>query len=134
MNDNPEGAADGAADDGTKGTTTMAFRLPHALAAQVRAVSDQAGITPSRFIHDVIEASFKNGTVVLTPPPPIPPKMESLSDEVHRLFASVSNNFNQLTKRVHFDHLNGLVSDKTYATVNTQLGILIRVLEARLPP
>ncbi|KRB83464.1 hypothetical protein [Noviherbaspirillum sp. Root189] len=108
--------------------------MPAALAAQVHDACERSGKSPSRLIREVLEAAFKDEKLVITPPPAIPAKMYRITNDMHRLFASVSNNMNQMTRRLNYDHLNRLVSDKTYAAVNDQLAILIRVLESRLPP
>ncbi|WP_151638094.1 MULTISPECIES: hypothetical protein [Noviherbaspirillum] len=133
-----EGPADGPTDEEmaalNQSTVTVACRMPKWLLAEVADKSAEAEITVSRFVRDAVEAAIENKTIVINPRPAIPPKMKVMNHELHRLFASVSNNCNQLARRVHYDHLNKQITDKTYAAVAEQLAILIRVLEARLPP
>ncbi|WP_194726470.1 hypothetical protein [Noviherbaspirillum malthae] len=115
-------------------SSVVACRLPKPLHDKVMAACKAGGMSASRFVRETLQAAFDKGQVIIKPPSPVPAKMKVLTRDMHRLYASVSNNTNQIAKRVHFDHLNDRCSDKTYAAVAEQLAILNRVMVSRLPP
>lgn len=62
------------------------------------------------------------------------PRLNYADRRLLSLYSALGNNMNQLTKRLHYDHLNGLVTDETYQAVLEQLHLINRVLCSRLPP
>lgn len=62
------------------------------------------------------------------------PRLNHADRQLLGLFAALGNNMNQLAKRLHYDHLNGIVTDQTYQAVLEQLHLINRILCSRLPP
>ncbi|WP_151639020.1 hypothetical protein [Noviherbaspirillum aerium] len=112
----------------------VASRLPPSVHMQLQDACKTANVTPSRFIRDLVTAAMNGEKLEIHPPPPVPEKMKALNRDMYRHFAAASNNCNQIAKRLHYDHLNGKVSNTTYAAVAEQLAILTRVIVSRLPP
>lgn len=61
------------------------------------------------------------------------PRLNHADQKLLNLYAALGNNLNQITRRLHYDHLNALVTDRTYQAVLEQLHLINRVLCSRLP-
>ncbi|GIZ52494.1 plasmid mobilization protein [Noviherbaspirillum aridicola] len=62
------------------------------------------------------------------------PRLNYADRRLLSLYSALGNNMNQISKRLHFDHLNGLVTNDTYQAVLEQLHLINRILCSRLPP
>ena len=100
----------------------IAFRLPEADRAAWLAKVQASGMTQSEFFREV----------VLTNRTAIQPRAVK-SRDFERLiyhFNKAGNNLNQLTHRVHGDHLAGKTNQATYESVLYQLELITQYLKA----
>jgi hypothetical protein len=100
----------------------IAFRLPEPERVAWLAKVQASGMTPSEFFREVV---LTNRTTVLARAP----KDRNLERLIYH-FNKAGNNLNQLTHRVHGDHLAGKTSQATYESLLYQLELITRYLKA----
>lgn len=106
--------------------TTVACRLPENEYDALLQKSKAASLSLSAYLR---RAVIGNETVIQAAP-----RLNHADCRLLSLYAALGNNMNQVARRLHYDHLNGRVTDQTYQAVLEQLHLLNRVLCSRLPP
>lgn len=105
-------------------TKPVSFRLPEADHAAWMQKVNASGLKPSVFFRECV---LQNKTQVIARPKASPER-----ERLVYLFNKASNNINQLARRANADHLSGVISEKTYTGILSELNELTHYLKATI--
>lgn len=105
-------AAELAADDATKLSERVAFRMTKADKAAYESKVAASGLTPSEFFRSAV---LTNKTAVISR------RLDPRLVEMRFLMRKASNNINQIAHRVNADNVSGKLSDRTYLGIMNAL-------------
>ena len=113
-----------AKESAEKLTKPVSFRLTAADHAAYAAKVKASGLKPSTFFRDAV---LSNKTQIVARAKASPDRARLIY-----LFNKTSNNINQLAHRANADHLEGIISEHTYASILDGLRSLSLSMKAAL--